>query len=67
MNARLLKNAADFADWKSDNIFFGDKASEPERFPCWARTVVLSWNCEEEEAVYMYLEDVAALLASFEA
>lgn len=67
MEERVLKNEADFLKWKDDNIFDGDTAEPPARYPCLARTYVSSWDHEEETAEYLYREDVAALLSEFDA
>lgn len=65
---RVLKNEADFLQWKDDCICEGsDTANPPERYPCLARTYVSNWNYQEETAEYLYREDVSALLAEFDA
>jgi hypothetical protein len=66
MNERVLKNKADFLQWKEEHIFIGDIAEEPDKYPCLARTDVSNWNYQEETAKYLYREDVAALLAEME-
>ena len=68
MKERVLKNEADFLQWKDDCICEGsDTANPPERYPCLARTYVSNWNYQEETAEYLYREDVSALLAEFDA
>jgi len=63
MKDKVLKNESDFLKWKSDNIFDGDTANPPERYPCLARTYVSSWNCQEVSAEYLYRKDVEKLLS----
>lgn len=68
MKERVLKNEADFQKWKDDWFREGsDTAEPPARYPCLARTWVSNWNYQEETAEYLYREDVAALLAEFDA
>lgn len=58
----LIKNKDEFDKWKENNIFSGDSADKPVRFPCFARTRVISWNNETEEALYLYREDIQQML-----
>lgn len=68
MKERVLKNDADFQQWKDDCIYEGiDTAEPPARYPCLARTYVSNWNYQEEAAEYLYREDVVAILAEFDA
>ena len=67
MNEQILYNEEDFNKWKNacslnDWTDYDDISKYPERYPCWARTVVNNWDFQIEEAVYMYYDDVAALL-----
>ena len=66
MHLELLMSQAEFEAWKDENIypFAGDVASQPIEFPCYARTIVQSWNLEEESAVYLYREDIEKMLAA---
>lgn len=67
MNERVLKNEADFLKWKADLLTSADTAEPPKRYPCLARTYVSDWTYQEEEAEYLYREDIVALLAEFDA
>lgn len=66
MNGRFLRNKTDLLEWKKE--YFGSCQSfvEPLKYPCWARTEVENWNYQEVGPVYMYREDVVALLAEFD-
>lgn len=56
----LLRNQAEWEAWVADNLCTdaGDIADPPREFPCYARTVVTSWQNEEETAVYLYRDDI---------
>jgi hypothetical protein len=67
MKERVLKNEADFVQWKEDCIAHSDTAEPPTKYPCLARSFVSDWNYQEETAEYLYREDIAALLAEMDA
>jgi hypothetical protein len=43
---RLLRNQAEFEEWKDRNIFDGDEAGQPREFPCYVRLLVKDWHME---------------------
>ena len=58
MRDRVLKNEADFEKWKLEKISAFDKAGNPMRYPCLAKTRVTDWAGMEEEAEYLYIDDI---------
>lgn len=66
MREKILKNEADFLEWK-ECLSSDDLTAPPLKYPCIASTKVDSWRYETEEAFYTYREDVAAILAELDA
>jgi hypothetical protein len=67
MKENVLKNETDFLAWKDRCTSIGDIVAAPVRYPCLARTYVSSWNYQEETSDYLYREDIAQILAEFDA
>jgi hypothetical protein len=64
---KLLRNQAEFEEWKEFNIFDGDEAGQPREFPCYVRLRVKDWHMEYEEAVYLYRSDIEKMLSDMDA
>jgi len=64
---KLLRNQAEFEEWKEGNIFDGDEAGQPREFPCYVRLRVKDWHMEYEEAVYLYRSDIEKMLSDMDA
>lgn len=62
----LLKNEAEFNEWKENNIFDDDEADMPDEFPCFVSKEVIDWRYETEKAVYFYKSTLQSMIKELE-
>lgn len=53
---KLLKSRKAFVMWMNAN--FGYPIPEPDKYPCFAYSIVTDWGMQESQPVYLYLYDV---------
>jgi len=60
----LLANQREFEKWKDGRLFdeAGDKVAEPENYPCFVYTTVISWPYQNQEAHYLDAGDLYEML-----
>ena len=61
----FLKNKRAWKRWAKANENFSAPFDEPTEYPCFGYTTVLSYGYEEDQAKYLYADDVAQMAKTF--